>query len=85
MRFGPRGIASWITTHQVVGHETRARQLLKLRCSRKRRRFETVLQTVRREPVPELAPLLDMHTLRGPFFARNFSTYSNRGLVMTSR
>jgi ribosomal protein S4 len=85
LRIGPRGMDSWITTCPVVNHETRARQLLKLRCSRKRRRFETVLQTTRRLPVAEKAPWVSTAAERAPFFARHFSTFSNRGLMLTSR
>lgn len=85
LRIGPRGMESWITTHQLIGHETRARQLLTLRCSRRRPRFETLLQTARRTPAAEKAPWLSPFGARAPFFARPFSTYSNRGLVLTSR
>jgi ribosomal protein S4 len=85
LRIGPRGMESWITTQQLVGHETRARQLLGLRFSRTRARFETVLQTTRRAPTTECAPAAAASALRSSFFARPFSTYANRGLSLTTR
>lgn len=85
LQIGPRGMKSWATMHQLIGHETRARKLLKLRFSRRRKRFETILQTTRRLPTEERAPRPHTVTARTPFFARQFSTYSRRGLVLTSQ
>jgi ribosomal protein S4 len=83
-RFGPRGMDTWITTHQVAGQETRARQLLRLRCSKRRPRFETVLQTTRRAPVLERAPANAATHTKDSFFRRKFSTYSGRSLSLVS-
>jgi hypothetical protein len=84
LRIGPRGMASWGTEHQLFGDESRARQLLKLRLSKRRRRFETVLQTTRRIPDVERSPSAPS-TARESFFARAYTTYSARGLGLTTR
>jgi hypothetical protein len=68
-----------------VGLESRSRQLLRLRFSRRRRRFETLLQTTRREPTQEPAPTTLNATARVSFFTRQYSTFTNRGLVLASR
>jgi hypothetical protein len=68
-----------------VGLESRSRQLLRLRFSRRHRRLETLLQTTRREPTRELAPAAPNSSSRISFFTRQYSTFTNRGLVMTSR
>jgi len=70
---------------QPISHETRARQILGLRFSRKRRRFETVLQTTRRAPEAEGISDLTARAPRSHFFSRQFSTYAGRGLAGISR
>jgi ribosomal protein S4 len=85
LRIGPRAMQSWKTMASSVGLESRSRQLLRLRFSRRRRRFETLLQTTRREPTQEPAPTTLNATARVSFFTRQYSTFTNRGLVLASR
>jgi ribosomal protein S4 len=85
LRIGARGMDSWITTKHLSSHETRARQLLTLRYSRPRPRFDTLLQTTRRLPQIECAPVVGENSSRAPFFVRKFSTYAGRGLSLTAR
>jgi ribosomal protein S4 len=85
LRIGPSNMQSWKTMASSVGLESRSRQLLRLRFSRRHRRLETLLQTTRREPTRELAPAAPNSSSRISFFTRQYSTFTNRGLVMTSR
>jgi len=86
LRYGARGLASWVTARPQVTHETRARQLLSLRYSRTTPRFETMLQGTRRTPDAEHAPFVPSRvTLPVGFFARGFSTNSHRELFLVGK
>jgi len=86
LRYGARGLASWVTARPQVTHETRARQLLSLRYSRTTPRFETMLQGTRRTPDAEHAPFVPSRVaLPVGFFARGFSTNSHREIFLVGK
>jgi ribosomal protein S4 len=86
------GISNWGTGASTVNLETRSRQILTLRHSRPRTRFETMLQGARRLPdaednLPAESTTIGDAPTRTSFFARYFSssTTTNRGTVLVGR
>lgn len=85
LRMGGRDMSSWRTAHAGVSHETRARQVLTLRYSRATPRFETLLQTLRRTPQTERAPVALSGATRESFFVRHHSTFAHRQSALSTR